>query len=219
MLNNAQHARSAASRLDDVIDRSALEQAREGLGGRDMEEASDWALGAQFSFESLSIGERERTTETHGRGKHGIEKRALCAKGGSRSRREQRRAAQAKTSCGEPAPSQRPGDPRTAVTNLPRQPSQQPSDPSTSAHHQHGNHVKSSLCRGKDESMKEKEDERNRKKGSEEEGERSLLRGAPAATTPTPTANPTMPPADATTSSRSPAHQHDLVYPLARTRA
>ena len=38
MLNSAQHARSAASRLDDVIDRSALEQAREGLGGRDIEE-------------------------------------------------------------------------------------------------------------------------------------------------------------------------------------
>ena len=37
-LNSAQHARSAASRLDDVIDRSALEQAREGLGGRDIEE-------------------------------------------------------------------------------------------------------------------------------------------------------------------------------------
>jgi len=35
MLNSAQHARSAASRLsvDDVIDRSALEQAREGLPG------------------------------------------------------------------------------------------------------------------------------------------------------------------------------------------
>ena len=30
-LNSAQHARSAASRLDDVIDRSALEQAREGF--------------------------------------------------------------------------------------------------------------------------------------------------------------------------------------------
>ena len=42
MLNSAQHAWSAASRLDDVIDRSALEQAREGLllGGRDMEEAA-----------------------------------------------------------------------------------------------------------------------------------------------------------------------------------
>ena len=40
MLNSAQHARSAASRLDDVIDRSALEEAREGLGGRDMEEAA-----------------------------------------------------------------------------------------------------------------------------------------------------------------------------------
>jgi hypothetical protein len=40
MLNSVQHARSAASRLDDVIDRSALEQAREGLGGRDMEEAA-----------------------------------------------------------------------------------------------------------------------------------------------------------------------------------
>ena len=39
MFNSAQHARSAASRLDDVIDRSALEQAREGLGGRDMEQA------------------------------------------------------------------------------------------------------------------------------------------------------------------------------------
>ena len=37
-LNSAQHARSAASRLDDVIDHSALEQAREGLGGRDIEE-------------------------------------------------------------------------------------------------------------------------------------------------------------------------------------
>ena len=35
---SAQHARSAASRLDDVIDRSALEQAREGLVGRDLEE-------------------------------------------------------------------------------------------------------------------------------------------------------------------------------------
>ena len=43
MLNSAQHARSAASRLDDVIDRSALEQAREGLGGRDMEEAAHLA--------------------------------------------------------------------------------------------------------------------------------------------------------------------------------
>ena len=31
MLNSAQHARSAASRQDDVIDRSALEQAREGF--------------------------------------------------------------------------------------------------------------------------------------------------------------------------------------------
>ena len=40
MRNSAQHARSAASRLDDVIDRSALEQAREGLGGRDMEQAA-----------------------------------------------------------------------------------------------------------------------------------------------------------------------------------
>jgi len=40
MLNSAQHARSAASRLDDVIDRSALGQAREGLGGRDMKEAA-----------------------------------------------------------------------------------------------------------------------------------------------------------------------------------
>ena len=38
--NSAQHARSAASRLDDVIDRSALEQAREGLTGRNMEEAA-----------------------------------------------------------------------------------------------------------------------------------------------------------------------------------
>jgi hypothetical protein len=39
-LNSAQYERSAASRLDDVIDRSALEQAREGLhvGGRDIEE-------------------------------------------------------------------------------------------------------------------------------------------------------------------------------------
>ena len=47
MLNSAQHARSAASRLDDVIDRSALEQAREGLGGRDMEEAAHFGLGVQ----------------------------------------------------------------------------------------------------------------------------------------------------------------------------
>jgi hypothetical protein len=45
--NSAQHARSAASRLDDVIDRSALEQAREGLGGRDMEEAAHLELGVQ----------------------------------------------------------------------------------------------------------------------------------------------------------------------------
>ena len=53
MLNSAQHARSAASRLDDVIDRSALEQAREGLGGRDMEEA------AHLDSESRSLrGER-----------------------------------------------------------------------------------------------------------------------------------------------------------------
>ena len=41
MLNSAQHARSAASRLDDVIDRSALEQAREGLGGRDIVDSSE----------------------------------------------------------------------------------------------------------------------------------------------------------------------------------
>ena len=169
---------------------------------------------------NLSRSPRERRTETHGRGKHGIEKRALCAQGGSRSRRAQRRAAQTKTSCGEPAPSQSLGglSGSDSVRNLPRQPSQ-PSDTHMNAYHKHGNHVKSSLYRGTDESMKEKEDERNRKKGSEEEGERSLLRGAPAATAPTPTANPTMPPADATTSSRSPAHQHDLVYPLARTRA
>ena len=39
MLNSAQYARSAASRPDDdviILDRSALDQAREGLGGRDM---------------------------------------------------------------------------------------------------------------------------------------------------------------------------------------
>ena len=47
LINSAQHARSAASRLDDVIDRSALEQAREGLGGRDMEEAAHLELGVQ----------------------------------------------------------------------------------------------------------------------------------------------------------------------------
>ena len=37
-------SRSAASRLilDDVIDRSVLEQAREGLGGRDIEEPLIW---------------------------------------------------------------------------------------------------------------------------------------------------------------------------------
>ena len=55
MLNSAQHARSAASRLDDVIDRSALEQAREGLGGRDMEEAAH--LDSE-SKRALSRGER-----------------------------------------------------------------------------------------------------------------------------------------------------------------
>ena len=55
MLNSAQHARSAASRLDDVIDRSALEQAKEGLGGRDMEEAAH--LDSE-SKRALSRGER-----------------------------------------------------------------------------------------------------------------------------------------------------------------
>ena len=40
MLSSAQHARSAASRLDDVIDRSALSRQGEGIGGRDMEEAA-----------------------------------------------------------------------------------------------------------------------------------------------------------------------------------
>jgi hypothetical protein len=49
-LNSAQHARSVASRLDDAIDRSALKQAREGLGGRDMEEAAHLdLLGVQKS--------------------------------------------------------------------------------------------------------------------------------------------------------------------------
>ena len=59
MLNSAQHARSAASRLDDVIDRSALEQAREGLGGRDMEEA------AHLDSESKEHFRGERAAALH----------------------------------------------------------------------------------------------------------------------------------------------------------
>ena len=64
MLNSAQHARSAASRLDDVIDRSALEQAKEGLGGRDIEEpfiglevqksTLEWCETAVFSTAQLN---------------------------------------------------------------------------------------------------------------------------------------------------------------------
>jgi hypothetical protein len=41
-LNSAQHARSAASRLDDVIDRSALEQAREGFRRPGYRGAAHW---------------------------------------------------------------------------------------------------------------------------------------------------------------------------------
>ena len=59
MNDAAQHARSAASRLDDVIDRSALEQAREGLGGRDMEEPLI-GLGVQ-----KSTLERNETAVSH----------------------------------------------------------------------------------------------------------------------------------------------------------
>ena len=94
-----------------------------------------------------------------------------------------------------------------SVRNLPRQPSQ-PSDPAANVHHEHGNHVKSSLHRGKDESMKE--DEQNRKKGSEEEGKQSLRRAGPIATAQTPTANTTMPPADNKAPTRRPAKQYDL---------
>ena len=62
MLNSAQHARSAASRLDDVIDRSALEQAREGLGGRDMELSCSFGLGVQKSH---PVGERAKQAVLH----------------------------------------------------------------------------------------------------------------------------------------------------------
>jgi len=55
-----------------------------------------------------------------------------------------------------------------------------------------------------------KEDERNRKKGSEEEREQSLRRAGPIATAQTPTANTTMPPADNKTPTRRPAQQYDL---------
>ena len=64
MLNSAQHARSAASRLDDVfndvIDRSALEQAREGLGGRDIEEP---LIGPAVQKEHSGGGQPSVTTQ------------------------------------------------------------------------------------------------------------------------------------------------------------
>ena len=77
MLNSAQHARSAASGLDDVIDRSALEQAREGLGGRDIERSCSFkkffvllgspskkrgasCLGGRFSWGKNGAGEESR---------------------------------------------------------------------------------------------------------------------------------------------------------------
>ncbi len=60
-LNSAQHARSAASRLDDVIDRSALEQAREGLGGRDIEEPLIWT----WSLESKKSTLEDETAVRH----------------------------------------------------------------------------------------------------------------------------------------------------------
>ena len=63
-LNSAQHARSAASRLDDVIDRSALEQAREGLGGRDIEEP---LIGLEVQKSTLEdvTAVRHRAIPTH----------------------------------------------------------------------------------------------------------------------------------------------------------
>ena len=58
-LNSAQHARSAASRLilDDVIDRSALEQAREGLGGRDIEIIEEPLIG--LGVQKSTLEERD----------------------------------------------------------------------------------------------------------------------------------------------------------------
>ena len=71
-LNSAQHARSAASRLDDVIDRSALEQAREGLGGRDIEEP---LIGLEVQKSTLEWCESNHRwaprVEEHGRARRG----------------------------------------------------------------------------------------------------------------------------------------------------
>ena len=64
MLNSAQHARSAASRLDDVIDRSALEQAREGSGGRDIEEPLI-GLGVQRALLRCETAVLHRAIPTH----------------------------------------------------------------------------------------------------------------------------------------------------------
>ena len=65
MLNSAQHARSAASRLDDVIDRSALEQAREGLGGRDMEEAAHLDSESKRALLRCETAARHHAIPTH----------------------------------------------------------------------------------------------------------------------------------------------------------
>ena len=55
MLNSAQHARSAASRLDDVIDRSALEQAREGFRRPGYRGVAHWTRSPKSTLEVRAV--------------------------------------------------------------------------------------------------------------------------------------------------------------------
>ena len=82
MLNSAQHARSAASRLDDVIDRSALEQAREGLGGRDTEEAAH--LDSERKIRKITFEVRGRRSPRNYYGDGPLTSDADASSGGQR---------------------------------------------------------------------------------------------------------------------------------------
>ena len=163
-------------------------------------------------FEPLSIAprrcERERRTKAHhGRKLNGITIALISAKGGSRSERAQA-TAHAKTSCGEPTPSQRPRVRRPHGRQPPdmRQPLRvlilwvlSHADPPPmrqllrvlilwvlSVHH-HGNHGKSSLRRGTSsksprcvEARRSREEGETREEGERREGEGETTRPARA---------------------------------------
>ena len=70
--------------------------------------ASRFCLNLSRSRASRRCERECRTKAHHGRKLNGMTIALISAKGGSRSERAQVQTAQAKTSCGEPTPSQRP---------------------------------------------------------------------------------------------------------------